>query len=509
MKRVRLATLGLSHETNTFARLPATYERFVEAGILRGDEIRRDYAESHATLAGFLEVGRQPDVEVVPLLFAMTNPIGTITSDAFERIVGEMLDLLRQHGPWDGVLLANHGAAVSEAYPDADGEITARVRALVGPDVPIGLSPDMHANISQKMVDNATVTVVYRTNPHLDPRPRARECAELIVRTIRGEIHPVQALELPPVAINIVKQFTGEEPMLGLVQDVEAVLARPGMLSASVAEGYPYADVAEMGMSFLAVHDGDTAAARDAARWMARRAWDRRAEFLGDTPSPEAALRAAAAAMRGPVVLMDVGDNIGGGSPGDSTVLLEAAQRLGIRRFLQTLCDPQAVAACVSAGVGQTVELQVGAKTDDQHGRPVAVKGRVRVISDGLFEEPTPTHGGFRFFDGGTTVVLETTDEHTLVLTSRLVGNTSIQQMYSVGVRPESFQVVVAKGVVSPRPAYAPIAAEIVLVNTPGVTTSDLSRFNYARRRRPLYPFETDATYEEVQVARASHSDES
>jgi microcystin degradation protein MlrC len=130
-------------------------------------------------------------------------------------------------------------------------------------------------------------------------------------------------------------------------------------------------------------------------------------------------------------------------------------------------------------------------------------------MSDGLFEEPTPTHGGFRFFDGGTTVVLETTDEHTLVLTSRLVGNTSIQQMYSVGVRPESFQVVVAKGVVSPRPAYAPIAAEIVLVNTPGVTTSDLSQFNYTRRRRPLYPFETDATYEEVQVARASHSDES
>jgi microcystin degradation protein MlrC len=281
------------------------------------------------------------------------------------------------------------------------------------------------------------------------------------------------------------------------------------MLSASVAEGYPYADVAEMRMSFLAVHDGDAAAARDAARWMARRAWDRRAEFVGDTPAPEAALRVAAAASRGPVVLMDVGDNIGGGSPGDSTVLLEAAQRLGIRRYLQTLCDPEAVAACVAAGVGNTVELKVGGKTDDLHGRPVAVTGEVRVISDGQFEEPTPTHGGFRFFDGGTTVVLETTDVHTLVLTSRLVGNTSIQQVYSVGVRPESFQVVVAKGVVSPRPAYAPIAAEIVLVNTPGVTTSDLSQFVYRSRRRPLYPFEADAAYAEVSIARTSRADAS
>jgi microcystin degradation protein MlrC len=192
---------------------------------------------------------------------------------------------------------------------------------------------------------------------------------------------------------------------------------------------------------------------------------------------------------------MDVGDNIGGGSPGDSTVLLEAAQRLGVRRYLQTLYDPPAVAACVAAGVGQTINLHVGAKTDDRHGQPVAVSGRVRVIADGHFEEPMPTHGGFRFFDGGTTVVLETTDEHTLVLTSRLLGNTSIQQMYSIGVRPEVFQVVVAKGVVSPRPAYEPIAAEIVLVNTPGVTSSDLTQFPYVRRRRPLYPFEPDASY--------------
>ena len=495
---MRLATLGLSHETNTFALLPATYERFAEDGILRGDDIVRVYGSSHATLAGYLEAGEQPGVEVVPLLFTQTNPIGTITSDAFERIVGEMLDLLDARGPWDGVLLALHGAAVSEQYPDADGEIAARVRAHVGPDVPVGLAIDMHANVSRQMVDNVTATVVYRTNPHLDPRPRARECADIIIRTIRGEIHPVQALEMPPVAINIVKQFTGEEPMQTLVSDVEEVLKRPGMLTASVAEGYPYADVAEMGMSFLAVHDGDASAASVAAKWMGHRAWLRRAEFVGDTPSPEQALRLAAHApseASGPVVLMDVGDNIGGGSPGDSTVLLAEAQRLGVRRYLQTLFDPEAVAACVSAGVGSTVTLPVGAKTDSMHGRPVQVTGRVRVISDGRFEEPTPTHGGFRHFDGGTTVVLDTTDEHTLVITSRLVGNTSIQQMYSIGVRPETYHVVVAKGVVSPRPAYQPIASQIVLVNTPGVTSSDLSQFNYRRRRCPLYPFENEATY--------------
>ncbi len=492
---MRLAALGIAHETNTFARDATDYAAFEQSGILRGEEIVRDYAESHATMAGFLEARARLAVEVVPLLFTFTNPTGTITSDAFEPLCAEMLQLLRDRGPWDGVLLAQHGAAVSENYPDMDGEVAARVRALVGPDVPIGMAPDMHANLSQKMIDNTTVTVVYRTNPHLDPRPRALECAELIVRTIKCEIRPVQALEMPPVVINIVKQFTGEEPMRSLVADVEEVIQRPGMVSASVAEGYPYADVAEMGMAFLAISDSDAGAARDAARWMARRAWDMREQFVADTPSPESALRAAMAEPKGPIVLMDVGDNIGGGSPADSTILLEAAQRLGVRSYLQTLRDPEAVSACIAAGVGATVSLQVGAKTDDRHGRPVQVSGVVRRISDGKFEEPTPTHGGFRFFNGGPTVVLETEDDHTLVLTTRLIGNTSLQQMYSVGVRPESKHVVVAKGVVSPRPAYAPIAAQVVLVNTPGVTTSDLLTFTYTRRRRPLYPFEVDATY--------------
>lgn len=228
----------MAHETNTFAKDRTDYASFVESGILRGDEIVRDYATSHATMAGFLDAREKFGVEVVPLLFTFTNPTGSITADAFERICGEMLQMLRDQGPWDGVLLGQHGAAVSDDYPDMDGEVAARVRALVGPDVPIGMAPDMHANLSQKMIGNTTATVVYRTNPHLDPRPRGLECADIIVRTIKGEIRPVQALEMPPVVINIVKQFTGEEPMLSLVRDAEEVIARPKMLSASVAEGY-------------------------------------------------------------------------------------------------------------------------------------------------------------------------------------------------------------------------------------------------------------------------------
>ena len=490
---MRLAALGFAHETNTFARSATTFEMIERAGIRRGDAIWDAYRDSGATMGGYLEAGeRLADVQVVPLLFTAPTPSGTITRDAFERVVGEMLALLEQHGPWDAVLLGQHGAAVAEEYPDADGEVTARVRALVGPNVPIGLTPDMHANLSQRMVDESTVIVGYRTNPHLDARRRAVECATLVARAARGEVRPVQALETPPLVINILQQFTGAPPMTLLLERLEEVLARPGILSATVAQGYPYADVTEMGMAFLAIADGDADLARRAARDLDAAAWGMRDDFVGDGVAPEDALRRAMAAPAGPMVLMDAGDNVGGGSPGDSTHLLAIAQRLGARRYLQILFDPQAVAACLAAGVGARVSLRVGGKTDDMHGAPVAVSGLVRVLADGHFEDPGPTHGGARFFDQGLTAVLETEDGMTLVLTSKLCLPIGIRQLRSVGVHPEDYQVVVAKGVVSPRPAYEPIAAEILLVNTPGVTSADLSTFRYHHRRRPLFPFERD-----------------
>jgi microcystin degradation protein MlrC len=495
---MRLALLGYHHETNTFATGQTEYAHFERGGILRGAEVVRQHAGATSTVAGFLEAGRLTGEEVVPLLYFITPPSGLITRDAYQRITAELLEALEAQGPWDGVLLALHGAAVAVGYPDADGHVAARVRALVGPGVPIGLALDLHANVSAQLVEAATVTIFYRTNPHLDARERARECGELVVRTVRGEIRPVQALETPPLVVNILKQFTGAEPLRSLMNDVEALLERPGMLSASVGLGYPYADVPQMGMSFLTVHDGDSRAAREAARWLARRAWFQRADYVGEAPGPDEAVRAALAAPRSPVVLMDVGDNIGGGSPGDSTVLLEAARRQGARGYLQTLCDPAAVAACAGAGVGATVALSVGARIDDRHGRPMAVTGRVRLLSDGQFEDPRPTHGGWRYFDAGTTAVLETDDGYTLVLTTERLGNTSIEQMYSLGIRPEGYRIVVAKGVISPRPAYEPIAAQMILVNTPGVTSADLSTFHYEWRRRPLYPFEPETAYEPI-----------
>lgn len=507
---MRIACLGMMHETNTFQTVPTTYEAFERFELLRGDEITAQHATANSTISGFFEGANRYEFDLVPLLHAFTGPTGTVTRDAFDRIVGEMIDMLRAAGPFDGILLGQHGAAVSEEFPDMDGEIASRVRQVGGADTPVVMCLDLHSNITRAMVENVDATVVYRTNPHLDPKARAVEASEILVQTIRGDIKPVQWIEQLPMVINISKQATELEPMKSVMDDVRSVIERPGIISASCGQGYPYADVVEMGVSFIVISDGDIDVARDAAQWLAGRVWERRALFGNDTPSPSEALAAAINAPTGdgPSVIMDMGDNVGGGGSADSTHLLAEAQRQGASELLMSLFDPESVQTCIAAGPGTDVTLKVGGKTDDLHGVPIEVSGRVRAITDGRFEEPTPIHGGFRFFDYGPTVALDLAptgglgDGNTLLLhTERGIGNMTREQMYSIGIFPERYRIVIAKGVVSPRAAYEPIAREIILANTPGVSSADLGTFNFEHRRRPLYPFEEDADYRPGEVS--------
>ena len=224
-------------------------------------------------------------------MYAVTGPIGTITKDAYDRLTEEMFGMLRDRGPWDAVLISNHGAAVSEEFPDMDGEFSRAVREIVGPDMRVGITLDMHGNVSKPVVEHTDVCIVWRTNPHLDPKVRGRKTADLIVRAAKGEIDPVQWIEMPPMYVNIVKQFTGEDPMKSFVADAVAANETPGILDTSVAEGYPYSDVEEMGMSWVAIADGDLDLAKSVAKDMASKAWERRAELNVEVASISDATR--------------------------------------------------------------------------------------------------------------------------------------------------------------------------------------------------------------------------
>ncbi|MCP5260211.1 MAG: M81 family metallopeptidase [Rhodoferax sp.] len=493
---IRIASAGFLHESNTFSAIPASLDLWQRSGILDGDAIRREYAQSQSTLAGFLALEQEdPQVQVVPLVFSRLTPMGAITPDAIEHLFQRIVDAIRDNGPWDGVLLPQHGAAVSEPYLDPDGELLRRVRELVGPDVPIGMALDMHANVSPAMVEPADIVTVYQTNPHIDARAQALLCARLLVQTIRGTIRPRMALATPPLVVNILCQGTNDQPMSELLAAADIQRRRPGVLSVSVVEGYPYADVPEMGMSFIAVTDNDQALADDVAQQLARAAWDLREPLNHGGTAVDDALRQAHAASAAPVVLFDVGDNVGGGSPGDSTHILHAARALGIANLLQAVCDPQVVQQCQAAGVGGRISAAVGGKSDHLHGAPFPIEATVTALGDGRYEETGPTHGGFRFFNDGPSCALKTDDGYTLLLTSRGAGSASLQQFRSLGIEPTDYQIVVAKGVHSPRPAMEPIAKALIWVATPGVTSADLSTFTYQHRRVPLYPFEPDTRW--------------
>mgnify|MGYP001024805315 FL=1 len=498
----RIAALGIHHETNSFSLRPTTNESFRSSGlqregVQRGLRIEEMHRGAKTVFSGFFEAADRLGFELVPLLFAATDPGGTISADAFNQLVGEALAGLQEQGPWDGVLLNQMGAAVSESYPDMDGEIARQTRELVGPEIPVVMTLDLHANVSHQMADQTDALVIYHTNPHLDAVPRANEACDLLMRLIAGEISPVHALETPPMVIGIMHQNTNDPPMKGIIEDLLEVQARPGVLHASVGQGYPWSDVEEMGFACYVLHESSEYEASRLARWMAQRAWDRREEFaqrVGMTPAD--AVRYGLAAGEEPIVLLDAGDNIGAGSAGDSTLILVEAISQGADSYLQTLRDPEAVVACDAAGLGGRVDLQVGGKTDGLHGDPVPMTGTVTRLADGAFEDNRALHAGWTFYDQGRCAVVECDSGQTLLLVSTSIGNVSLEQYYSVDVRPEEFKIVVAKGVMSPRPAYEPIAAEMILVNSPGATSADLSTFHYAHRRKPLYPFEEWATYE-------------
>jgi microcystin degradation protein MlrC len=266
--------------------------------------------------------------ELVPLMKAVTGPIGTITADAFERLSGEMFGMLQAQGPFDGVFMVNHGAGVSEEHPDMEGTFATRLREIVGPAVKVAACLDMHANISHSLVGALDICTVWRTCPHVDTRERARHTARLLHRTMAGEIDPVMWLEKPPLVVSIVKQYTGMEPMLGLVADCVKASGRDGILDTSVVEGYPYADVDHMGMSWIAIADkkvvasGDNAEAiaRSAAQWMAGRAWARREEMSAGGAGVEQSLKEALDRYRGPK-LPD--ETEGGGGPRGPIVVMD------------------------------------------------------------------------------------------------------------------------------------------------------------------------------------------
>jgi microcystin degradation protein MlrC len=490
MSAPRIGVAGFLHESNTFAPETTCRRRFEEAFLHFGGDIAPVWRDAHHELGGFLEGCEEERIEAVPLMAAWATPSGPLTTAAYEELAGELVQRIRTAGRLDGLLLALHGAMASEAHDSADSETLRRVRAAIGPDTPLVLSLDMHANIAPDMVRLPDATVAYRTYPHVDQRARGRECARLAARAVRGEARPVQARGKLPLLIHIVRQYTGAGAMAEIMAECERAVRAPGMLSASIVPGYIYADTPQLGVTVCAVADGSPERAEAEATRLARFVWDRREQLNAALPGVAEAVRQAADTP-GTVCLMDAGDNIGAGSPGDSTVLFAETRRRGIPGCCVVLHDPACARACAEAGSGAAVSLETGDP-------PVQVAGRVIAVSGGEFVETEPRHGGMRAGNQGLTAVVRTGDGHTVVLNSLRIMPTSLQQLLSLGIDPAAHRVLIVKGVTAPLAAYAPVASAVIPVDTPGASQAGPETLPYRNRPRPLFPLDPETAWTPV-----------
>ncbi len=480
---MRIGIASLNHESNTFASFPTTLSDF---RFVRGQELVEHYRSTFHEVGGFIAGAEEYGYEMVPLMGAVATPAGAVEADAYEALLDELLGLIDGAMPLDGLLLGLHGAFVAEGFPQGDGETTRRVRELVGPDFPVIVTHDYHGNVPPQLVEDATALIIYKTCPHIDQRERGLQAAELLTRTVRGEVRPVSSIAKPELVYNIAFHNTNMRPMKPVMDAAIELERQPGILATSVAAGYQYADVPWMGPCIVVVADGDEELAEREAQRLADLMWSLRDELLPKVPRPAEAVRMSIASEEKPVSMMEMGDNIGGGSAGDSTFVLEELLRQGANGWVVALYDPEAVAACAAAGIGAQLTLQVGGKVDDEHGPTLTVEGTVRTLHDGKFIETERRHGGGHDWDQGLTAVLAT-NGGLLVLDSRRTPPMSFNQLQSVGIIPEQHEIFVAKGSVAPRAAYEPVSARIIEVDSGGATSISRPPEDFRLARKGLY----------------------
>jgi len=492
VKKPRIAVGGLSAESNSlYPKARPMRERAKPTS--RQDWIDENL-KANTTTSGIVAGAQKVDVDVYPILRAGAGSLGYVEKTSFNRVLDKLVrEIKTASPPFDGVILTLHGAMVVDGYPHGDAEVARRVREAMGDDFPIIVTHDFHANVSEELVEYSDVLITYKENPHLDPKERGIQAATIMAGMVRGEIKPVQALAKPPMIVNIVYQNTFAAPYKPVTDESRRLeKTNPKILAVSVPGGYQWSDVPAMGPSVVVVTDNDPALAEREAKRLSDMLWALRDSLEFKVPDVATAVRDAIASDKFPVVLMDTGDNIGGGSAGDATFILSELLRQKAEGWVVVISDPEANKAAFSAGIGGAFDEMVGGKTDKIHGDPVRVKGRVKAMHDGKFVETEVRHGGGRYKNMGHTSVIEVEGStrdlpNLLLLTNSPTSPNSLHQLISNGVYPERQRILVAKGTTAPRAAYEPIAARIVEVNSEGATDVNPARFTFKHIRRPLF----------------------
>lgn len=483
--RVFTATLGT--ETNTFSPIPTGMDAFRKTLLVHAGEHPDKPMLFTAPLWAARERARERNWELSEGLCAFAVPGGVTTKATYESLRDELLDDLKKAMPVDIVVLGLHGAMVADGYDDCEGDLLAKVREMVGPDVVIGAELDPHCHLTDAMMKNSNVMIAFKEYPHVDPIERAFEVVDICADAAQKNVKPtMEYYDCRMFGI----YHTPRQPMRAFVDKISAMEGKDGVLSISIAHGFPWGDVPDMGTRVLVVTDNDPAKAKRLARQLGEELIALRGTTAPEYLTIAQALDQATAAKEGPIVVADTADNAGGGSPSDSTFVLREILERGICDVaLGPMWDPVALQFCQEAGEGATLDLRLGGKTGPVSGDPLDVKVKVlKLTSDAkqTFGQTVDVMG-----DAAAIRIEHPNSKNVdIVVNGFRTQAFGVDMFTSVGIDPTKKKIVVVKSSQHFHAAYAPIAKQVLYIGGPGCIATDFKTFDFKRVQRPIWPLD-------------------
>jgi len=495
----RVLTARFMHETNTFSRVATDMTLIRRRDFHLENQIPRAFRGTRSALGATFEAADKYGWSLVHPVSANPNPSGVVADDAFEQISGMIVAAVDIRGPIDGVLLHLHGAMVAESHEDAEGELLARLRQKLGPQAPVVVTLDLHANVTQKMAENASALIAFRTYPHVDMYERAWQGAILLERAMKGEIRPVTVIARRPMIYGLDRGRHKSPPMAELLARADRIEQRGEALAVSICAGFSRADIRDVGPSVTVTTDCLGQHGQEIAESFMDYAWETR-DFSSFTLL-SVAEAVALAKQRGipgsqpgdgdkPLVVADYTDNPGGGGYGDATAFLKGLVEGGVDKVaFHAICDPEAVQTGMRAGVGARTALTLGGKTDPaMGGGPLSLEGEIICLTNGKFIAFGPMGGGVER-NYGPSMVFRVGGVDIVVITNNGQA-TDLGQFTSLGIDPTRYHTVAVKSMQHFRAAFEPIAREIALVDTGALCSEIYTPELFTKVRRPVWPLD-------------------
>lgn len=500
MSSRRLAVGMISHETNSFSAVPTTLESFANQryGLREGQQIVESMRGTKTGIGGFLEVADEQGWEMIGTFMGSATPSANVQADAYSEMKRRLLGHLESAGQLDGVLLHLHGAMLAENAPDAEGDLCAAVRELIGPDVPLVVELDLHGNITPEFCSVVDAAIAYDTNPHIDAYERGLEAASVMAAILNGELErPSVQICKPPMMPPTINMRTAEGPMVTLQERAREWEASPEIVNVALFPGFPYADFEQVGTGIVVTSTNPETGQR-CADDIGKLAWEIRHEFLKELPdvptAVEQALKLVEEGGEGPVILADPADNPGGGGSGDTTELLRELVRRGAVGAVACVWDPETAQQAIEAGIGAEQTFRIGGKASDDYGAPVEVTAVVRTLSDGHFIGHGPVTRG-QPVNCGPSALLDVNGLKIVVSSVRHAANDRGYFKF-LGVQPEHEPLLMIKSRGHFRADFEPIAQTIIEADAPGAANPNITRYPYHHAPRPIFPLDMNTTWE-------------